>query len=182
MRFARAYQTEKAEDKDACKWDKKEAKHYLIFLNEEDRIYSLTVRGQIRRSVIDDLNELGTYNDVIFQEWFTCFKQFYKNSNVLLKKSTKFDDEELGIPTTLKRRSFARISIASTRYGRHAREKETRDSVFVSCCWAADVYLPKKITKSLSGAATITHKTIKQYISTICDHYTRQVSMERYTA
>jgi hypothetical protein len=51
----------KGDDQDACKWAKKEAKHYVIFLDEDDRIYSLVVLGQIRQSVVDDLNELGTY-------------------------------------------------------------------------------------------------------------------------
>jgi hypothetical protein len=40
-------------DNDACKWAMKEAKHWVIFLDETNRIYSLVVKGSIKRSVRD---------------------------------------------------------------------------------------------------------------------------------
>jgi hypothetical protein len=80
---------------DACRWAKSEAKHWVIFLDEKNRIYSLVVKRKIRQSVKHDLDELGTFNKVTYQEWKTRFKHFYRKSNALLKKSKKFDDEEL---------------------------------------------------------------------------------------
>jgi hypothetical protein len=89
----------KSKDKGACRWARKEYRHWKNFHDAKKSLYANVVLDSIKKRVKDELNRSGKFNTASFESWAESFTKFYKEANQEVERCAgeKFAYRALGI-------------------------------------------------------------------------------------